>query len=145
MLWIVISVWKSKRKKSSAKPEETSFEEDAMLSSIFEKVLSRIKEDRLFLRKSFKLSELSESIQESEKLVSKSINRNTHLNFNTFINNYRVEHAKEMISSGKYDHYTIEAIADESGFSNKVSFYQAFKSNQGISPTEFKAQKQLKK
>ena len=85
---------------------------------------------------------LARELSVNERLVSRAINRFSNGNFNKFINSFRIAHSKELLTGGKFDHYTIEAIADECGFSNKVSFYNSFKSETGMSPKKFRASKQ---
>ncbi len=114
------------------------------LKEAYDRSIRILREEKIYLQKNLKVSDLSARIRQNEKVVSKSINHFEKENFNSLINRYRVQHAKEMMLSGKYSHYTIEAIADECGFSNKVSFYNAFKSQVGMSPKEFWAQKQLR-
>lgn len=114
----------------------------AEMKRIYEKAKNLMKSEKVYLRKSIRLTDFARELGEKEKLVSRSINRYAEGNFNLFVNNFRIDHAKMLILSGKFDHYTIEAIAEESGFSNKVSFYQAFKHNTGMSPKEFRAVKQ---
>ena len=114
------------------------------LHDIFQTATEALTTEQLFLKKNIKINDLAIHIGHSEKIVSKAINKHTQLNFNAFINNFRIEYSKELLTSGKFDHYTLEAIADESGFSNKVSFNQAFKTQMRMSPSEFRAQKQPK-
>ena len=117
--------------------------EEKELKVIYGKTIDRLNEEKLFLSKSLRLSDLASELGSNERLVSKAINQYGAGNFNKFINAFRVEHSKELLIGGKFDHYTIEAIAEESGFSNKVSFYNAFKSHVGMSPSEFKKSKQV--
>jgi len=145
LLWIVFTWIKASRKRSIKKEKSDAGIDEELLQQIFDRASDALIFDKLYLKKNIRIADLADHIAQNEKLVSRAINRHTKVNFNTYINNFRVEYSKELISSGKFDHYTIEAIAEESGFSNKVSFYQAFKGNIGISPSEFKAQKQLKK
>ena len=122
--------------------ENDDFEE---MSKVYYETIDLLKEKKYFLNKSLKLSTLSQELGYADRLVSKSINTFFSGNFNSFVNSFRVEHSKGLLTSGKYDHYTVEAIAEESGFSNKVSFYNAFKKETDMSPTEFRALKQPKK
>ncbi|MFY0608040.1 MAG: AraC family transcriptional regulator [Cyclobacteriaceae bacterium] len=114
----------------------------AELEMIYQKVLGRLQDEKYYLNKNVKLSDLADEIGIKERQVSRSINTFEKRNFNSLVNLYRIRHAQEMIDSGEFSHYTIEAIADESGFSNKVSFYNSFKSEVGMSPSQYRALKQ---
>ncbi|MEM9339774.1 MAG: helix-turn-helix domain-containing protein [Bacteroidota bacterium] len=123
------------------KSPKAAYDEE-VVKKTYNKIISLLVEERFFLNKNLKVSDLASKLNQNEKIISRSINRYGNGNFNAFVNSFRVEHAKELLLSGQYDHYTIEAIALESGFANKVSFYNAFKSVTGMSPKEFKAVKQ---
>lgn len=117
-------------------------EED--LRELFNRIVKLIDEEKYYLNKNLKLSDLAGELSDNNRMVSKAINRYGNGNFNKFINAFRVDYSKEILIGGKHDHYTIEAIAEESGFSNKVSFYNAFKSETGMSPTQYRDLKQSK-
>ncbi|MEP0985519.1 AraC family transcriptional regulator [Ekhidna sp.] len=152
MNWIMIAIgftilgialiWytKYRPKPTNGNGKEDLDEEE--LKEIFNKTIELITNEKYYLNKNLKLSDLSNELSFNERLVSRAINKFGSGNFNKFINSFRIEHSKELLIGGNFDHYTIEAIADESGFSNKVSFYNAFKSDTGMSPTQFRAVKQ---
>lgn len=136
-------IWYTKyRSKKSVDNNEDDEEEE--LKEIFNRTIELITSQKYFLNKSLKLSDLASELSHNERQLSRSINKFSNGNFNKFINAFRIEYSKELLIGGKFDHYTIEAIADECGFSNKVSFYNAFKSETGMSPTQFRAVKQSK-
>lgn len=136
-------IWYTKyRPKKSLENEEVNDDEE--LQEIFNRTIDLIIQEKYFLNKSLKLSDLASELSYNERQLSRSINKFSNGNFNKFINSFRIEHSKELLIGGNFDHYTIEAIADECGFSNKVSFYNAFKSETGMSPTQFRAAKQSK-
>lgn len=139
MLGIVL-IWYTKKRPASQNHVDDDTEE---LRTIFEKTIELIDAEKYYLNKNVKLSDLASQLNCNERQVSRAINKYGNSNFNKFINSFRIAHSKELLVGGKFDHYTIEAIAEECGFSNKVSFYNAFKSDTGMSPTQFRAVKQL--
>ncbi|MDR2058379.1 MAG: helix-turn-helix domain-containing protein [Dysgonamonadaceae bacterium] len=70
-------------------------------------------------------------------LVSEAINTVCKCNFNTFINDYRIKFAVTILSNSDYDKYSLEQIAEISGFSNRQSFYTSFKNKTGLTPAAF--------
>ena len=130
------------RAKSTIKVSATQTVDEEKLRIIYNKTVELIDQEKFYLNKNLKLSDLSKELSCNERMVSRSINLYGNGNFNKFINSFRVEHSKEILVGGNFDHYTIEAIAEESGFANKVSFYNAFKIETGMSPTQFRALKQ---
>lgn len=58
--------------------------------------------------------------------------------FYDLINSYRIEAAKAMLLSERYENAKILHVAYDCGFSNKSSFLRNFKKLTGATPTEFK-------
>ena len=153
MNWIMIAIsltligmaliWYTKSRPKAVSEIDPEIEEKE-LRRVYNKTIELISNEKYYLNKSLKLSDLATELGSNERQVSRSINRFSHGNINKFINSFRIEYAKELLMCGQYDHYTIEAIADECGFANKVSFYNAFKSETSMSPTQFRAIKQSK-
>jgi YesN/AraC family two-component response regulator len=69
--------------------------------------------------------------------ISQLVNQNTDYNFNDYINSYRVEETKKMLSDPEYSNYTIVAIGLEAGFNSKASFYRAFRKFEEMTPSEY--------
>ena len=134
-------IWYTKYRSKSVKVNKDQIDEEE-LQKVFDKTIDLIINEKYYLNKSVKLSNLAQELSYNERLVSRAINKYGSGNFNKFINSFRIEHSKELLIGGHYDHYTIEAIAEECGFSNKVSFYNAFKSETGMSPSQFRAVEQ---
>ncbi len=134
-------IWYTKYRPKVGK-EVNVVDDEEDLRVIYNKTIDLISNEKYYLNKSLKLSDLAAELSYNERQVSRSINRFSNGNFNKFINSFRIEYSKELLTGGQFDHYTIEAIAEECGFSNKVSFYNAFKSDTGMSPTQFRALKQ---
>ncbi len=124
---------------AKSRPENTKTEPD--LLPIYENLVRKLKNDEFFLSQNIKISDLAKVLSVSEKNVSRAVNEHAGENFNAFINRYRVDHAADLILSDSHSHFTIDAIAEESGFANKVSFYKAFKRVKGISPSEYRKEK----
>ena len=80
---------------------------------------------------------VSNDIGISSNYLSQIINAN-QIKFNEYLNNFRIEKAKEMILSNDYNQYTITSIGLEAGFNSNASFYRAFKKECGQSPTEYR-------
>ncbi|MEO9482152.1 MAG: AraC family transcriptional regulator [Ekhidna sp.] len=127
-----------------SRDEDKVIDDEDELTLIFNKTIELVNAEKYYLNKNLKLSDLAQELASNERMVSRAINRFGSGNFNKFINAFRIEHSKELLIGGKFDHYTIEAIAEECGFSNKVSFYNAFKSETGMSPTQYRAVEQSK-
>ncbi|WP_348707553.1 helix-turn-helix domain-containing protein [Tenacibaculum sp. 190524A02b] len=103
----------------------------------YELLFQLISNDKLFLDPKLSLYKLSLIIEKNEKKVSTLINMYSGVNFNDFINNFRIEEFKKNILKEEYKEYSILGVALESGFSSKSTFYKAFRKSEKMSPKEF--------
>ena len=106
----------------------------AMSSQLFAYMTSDAKP---FLNPKLSLSEISTILKINAQQLSQVINEKKHLNFNDFINSYRIEEAKEMLVSPAYKNITIDAIAQKAGFNSKSAFYNAFSKQIGLTPKQY--------
>lgn len=126
---------------AETKPKTETPKAEPDLLPVYENLVQKLKEDEIFLSQNIKISDLAKELSVPEKSVSRAVNEHAGENFNAFINRYRVDHAAGLILSDSHSHYTIDAIAEEAGFANKVSFYKAFKRVKGISPSEYRKER----
>ncbi len=94
-------------------------------------------EKKPFLQQKYSLRDLSVDVDIPTNYLSAFINRYHKVNYNDFINSYRVSHSKVMIMNGEWKYKTLEAIASEAGFNNRNTFTAAFKKETGQSPSEY--------
>lgn len=117
-----------------AKPKRLSAEQvtslSAQLSSLMEK-------DKLFLDNDLNLPTVAEKLGISIHEASFLINETAKDNFYNFINRYRVEEAKKLLTSPKMAELNILGIAFASGFNSKTTFNTTFKKIAGISPSQY--------
>lgn len=81
---------------------------------------------------------LAEAVGSNTKYVSQVINEYYNKNFKTLLNEYRLREATRRLNDQEhYGNMTIQAIYEEVGYSNAVSFIRAFKRMYGITPSEY--------
>lgn len=72
------------------------------------------------------------------RYLSQVINERFGVNFNTFVNEYRIREAcKRFNDTRRYGQYTIEAVAHSVGFSSRSSFFTSFKKFTGLTPSAY--------
>ena len=96
-----------------------------------------LSEKKPFLQHGYSLKHLSDEVHIPLHHLSAFINRYYKMNFNDFINEYRVSHCKVKIINEEWKYKKLEAIAGESGFSNRNTFTSAFKKATGLNPSVF--------
>ncbi|MEM7548151.1 MAG: helix-turn-helix transcriptional regulator [Bacteroidota bacterium] len=109
-------------------------EEEA--NAYLNKLHQLMKHKELYKNPDLTVAELSSTLGVSKRNVSLILNKHDNCNFSRFVNNYRVEEAKELIKNQPES--KMIAVAYESGFNNLATFNQAFKSYTGQTPTSFK-------
>lgn len=96
--------------------------------------------DRLFLDPELTVDKVGQHTQLSPKLISAVLNQHLHRNFNSFINEYRVDEVKRRLLNPAYEHLTLTGIAFECGFNSQATFQRTFKQLSGVSPGEYAGQ-----
>ena len=112
------------------------------IEGIYNQILEIIETKQLYLNTEFTIFELSKELNINYKYISQAINQGLNKNFVTFVNEYRVEHAKKLLLNPSHSNYTIEAISEMSGFKSKSSFNTFFKKHTGLTPSEFRQKMQ---
>ncbi|WP_298762717.1 AraC family transcriptional regulator [uncultured Polaribacter sp.] len=91
-----------------------------------------------YLNPSLSIRNLAEEIQMNPRDLSVLINQNLNQHFFDFVNEYRIEEAKEMLKNPAKKEFTVLEILYEVGFNSKSSFNTAFKKHTGLTPTQFR-------
>ncbi|MDV7698729.1 helix-turn-helix domain-containing protein [Chryseobacterium soli] len=104
----------------------------------FQKLELLCKDEHIYTDSTLNREKVAEKLGISPGYVSQIVNTITGDNFAHYINQYRVEAVKEMISDPEYENYTLLTMGLESGFTSKTTFYKAFKKVTGQTPNEYK-------
>ena len=90
-----------------------------------ENLLKYMRQEKPYLKSDLRLDDLAQLLDLPRHHTSQIINEHFHLNFNDFINKYRVEAAILLLEQNGQV-YNMKEIAYQVGFNNYVSFYKAF-------------------
>ena len=127
---------------SLGKAELTSMDPAKMNVSvntdICEKIRDEMESKEFYLDQNLSLHDFAREIQVSARNISACINRHLGVNFNEWVNNYRVEKALALLKDPKSNHLSIEGIGTSSGFKSRSAMYDAFKRKLGKSPGHFR-------
>lgn len=102
------------------------------------KILDYFEKEKPYLVSELTIDKLSEKLNLSRHIVTEVLNTVFKKNFYQFVNEYRVEAVKQMLSDPKKNILSIEAIGYECGFNSKSTFFSVFKSLTGKTPTQYK-------
>ena len=91
-----------------------------------------------YLDSSLTIQDLAEQVKMPVKDLSALINLYMNKHFFDFINEYRIEKAKEILKDSSQKDLTVLEILFQVGFNSKSSFSTSFKKHTGKTPTEFR-------
>jgi AraC-like DNA-binding protein len=100
-------------------------------------VRKHLQENKSFLQHGYTLKMFSEETQIPVHYLSGFINKYYKMNFNDFINEYRIIFSIDKLLKKEWMYKKLETIANESGFNNRNTFISAFKKVTGVKPSEF--------
>lgn len=101
-------------------------------------LLDYMESEKPYLDGNLTIHDLSQKTGISRHYITQVLNEIYGKNFFTFINEYRTREVIERFSDSRYDHYTILAIAFDSGFNSKSTFNSFFKSQTGQTPSKYR-------
>ena len=104
----------------------------------FKKLKKLLEEDKIHLDSELTEHNFAEALSIQPYLLSKLVNQYLGKSFSELINEYRINAAKDILSTAKGREMTIYAVALESGFRSESVFYVNFKKITGMTPTQYK-------
>ncbi len=105
-----------------------------------EQLLTLMEKEQPFLDKNLRITSLTQKLFTNRSYLSAVINEQLNMNFNDFINRYRVEFAKNLMISEhrKGNRVSIASISESAGFGSVSSFLRAFKQFEGKTVAHFR-------
>jgi AraC-like DNA-binding protein len=105
---------------------------------IKKQLIQTMENQRPYLDPDLKLKKLASLLGIKTHHLSQVLNGQLNCNFYDFVNGYRIELAKKHLQDISFKHYTIEAIAYDSGFNSKSTFNTLFKKQVGQTPGQWR-------
>ncbi|GHC60102.1 helix-turn-helix domain-containing protein [Ulvibacter litoralis] len=139
------AIWKyispAKKDAKATKPKKV-LEKSALVPEETEQVLlqklEKFEAGKKFTNSDMSIALLASQMDTNTKYLSDVINRHKGKNFNSYVNELRINYIIEKIKDNPvYFNYKVSYLASECGFSSHSSFTTVFKSVTGISPTAF--------
>jgi AraC-like DNA-binding protein len=120
-------------------PQEKShnFLSEEQINAIRNGLDSFILNNKPYLQKGYGLKHLSQDTGIQARLISLYINQYEGISFYDYINKYRIDHIKTLVSKEDIRQLTLEAISEMVGFNNRTSFVNAVKKFTGKTPSEY--------
>ena len=121
----------------TTKVKEIEEQLDSEKKALFDKIEVLLKEKKIFTEPKLSVVFLANELEVNSNKLSNCIKQFSDKNFNDYINEFRIELAKDLLVNKNYKNYTIASIGLESGFNSKSNFYYTFKKHTGLTPTEY--------
>ncbi len=99
-------------------------------------IIDLFENKKIYLIKDLTINLLSLEAKIDKKELEVFFNQYIGQDFQTFVAQYRISHALELIND-KGSQYTLEYIATQSGYRNRTSFTKYFKELVGVLPSEY--------
>lgn len=104
---------------------------------IFNEVKSLFENEQIFTDPELRIGFVAKRIEVPVHSLSQAINDQFEKPFYDFVASYRIELLKQKLVDPQNSHFTIFALATESGFNSKASLNRIFKGQTGMTPSQY--------
>ncbi len=103
-----------------------------------EKLVELFEQEAVFKQVDLKITHVSELLLTNRTYVSNLINTEFLCTFNDFVNKYRLEYAKQLLAEEASKVYSLDYIAEKSGFGSLSTFIRVFRDSENTTPGRFR-------
>ena len=107
-------------------------------TALIQKLEKAMLVDKIYKDTNLNLFQLSTYLDTNTKYLSQTINNHYKKNFSSYINEYRIIESIEILSGKEQEQYTLEHIANLSGFKSRSAFIASFKKMKNMTPSQYK-------
>jgi len=104
--------------------------------ALMQRIRDLMEQQQLYLNSELKLADVATMLNTNRNVISNCINSLHGCSFSQFVNEYRVNHAQELMR--RQPDIKISEVWMASGFSTETSFFRTFKATTGKTPSEWK-------
>lgn len=119
-------------------PEKDVIPKSYNTARLNEKLLYLFINEAIYKNPDLKITHLSEKLHTNRTYISKHINTQFSCTFSDFVNRYRIEEAKRLLTEDSSKTYSLNYISEKSGFGSMGSFMRVFRDFEGITPGQFR-------
>lgn len=113
--------------------------EDAVLARALE---HHMRTRQPYLQPDLKLGHLAQALDVGEYRISRAVRGPLNQrNVSRYINGYRLDHARRLLTDPACEHWSTLVIGLESGFGSLGAFHRAFRTAEGCTPGEYRARR----
>lgn len=104
---------------------------------LFERLENMMNNDKIYRDAELTIDKLTQLLNTNRSYLSQVINESSGISYSTYINNYRIKEAIELLSNSDNDE-PIKSIAISIGFNSPSNFFTIFKNKVGMSPSVYR-------
>ena len=134
--FVILMIGFTVRKKQLPVPEQPSESISVKDDELMQRIRRIMDKEKPYLSSELKVSDLADKLGTSSRNISDCIKNTTDNTFANFINAYRIDYAKQLMSNQA--DMKLSEVYLRSGFSNETTFFRIFKAITGITPSEWK-------
>lgn len=142
-------IYTAETTKLSQPPKETvevPVSQDDPFFELVDKINAYLQKEEPYLNPEFTINELAASLRVPVHHISYCLNTLMNVKFTSLRTQLRIQYAAKLLDSGQADELSMDGIGKKAGFSTRSNFYNAFKSETGMTPSEYLEHKnELKK
>jgi AraC-like DNA-binding protein len=116
---------------------EIQLPQDDPFFELVDKINAYLKKEEPYLNPEFTINELAAFLKVPVHHVSYCLNTLMNVRFTSLRTQLRIQYAAKLLDSGQADELSMDGIGKKSGFSTRSNFYNAFKTETGMTPSEY--------
>lgn len=116
--------------------ENSAVKKEVSTDELMTRIVALMETERMYLNPELKVGDVADALGVSRNAVSVCINSHQGCSFSQYVNDYRLQHAKRLLT--ETPDMKVSAVGLESGFANERTFFRAFKSATDMTPKEWK-------
>ncbi len=94
--------------------------------------------EKLHLTSDLKIWDVTARLGTNRTYLSNFINKNYAVNFSVFVNRYRVDEAKKLLSNMEGSLYSLEVVGEKCGFGSYNNFIRVFRELEQLTPGRYR-------
>ena len=114
---------------------------DENLKTFYHQIESLFSKGDAYLNFNYTSASISADTGIRNELVRNSIKLYSQMSVPLFINSYRIKYAIKLIDEGYLENFSMEALAEKSGFNSQENFNRVFKILKSFTPTQYLSSK----
>ena len=116
---------------------EVQLQQDDPFFDLVAKINDYLDKEEPYVNPDFTINELAVALKVPVHHLSYCLNTLMNVKFTSLRTQLRIQYASKLLDSGQAEELSMDEIGKKSGFSTRSNFYNAFKTETGMTPSEY--------